>query len=314
MKKRLLLFLLAISFLFLCGCSAAVDEPIVVPDMDIPFEMYSAGGFNHYCPVKILSEKRIESGGSSYFINEAAAPEKTVTVFGKTYTGRYDESIKFHWTSFVADYYYAEEGVSFAVETGTDRVVELLFFDAFSEEHDQMPELENQEELVVAYARELAATLENLERYEMFVMHDTEGAVEGKPTYYYVSFRKMINGMRSMEFLSFKISSKGVMAMFTAGERRETFDKLDSTELTPENVDTCVQYTASKSGASCSYYCKGIKYDDQVVILTPQGEYGVVSTFTVDWEHSKTKETCQGIYRLFSKYGDRSVIQAAPTG
>lgn len=305
---RTLSLLLGVAFCFLCGCAPADPEPLEVPYMDIPYKTVAEGAFNDISPVEPATVASPWVGSS--FQNENALPEKTITFLGETYEGTYDRSYIDTYTSFTADYYDSDSAISFAVETGTDRIVSWQYMGVYSSLHIQKPDLENAEEFAVSYAREHAATVIDLARYEMSVSTDPPNVKVDNITFYYITFEKKVNGFSSMDYISYKISSKGTLATYTAGERPGTFDGCENPDCTEEMIETSVKYEMSLQAAPISYYCKDVEYEWRLYVMRPDGQYGVYSRIDVYWQHSKSLEVSKSAERVFTKFGDRALMQA----
>ena len=306
---KYLCLIVAIMVVLCCfaGCAPS-DAPIDVPYMDLPYETVLVGSVNDNSPVPLMGEP-IWSGSS--FQNDTAAREMTVTLFGESYTGSYDSSRNELWTSFVADYYECENGFSFAVESGTTRLVYLFAHAAYAPESALLPDVENAQEYALELAKERAAQLIEIEKYDIVLKTEpatvTIGDVQYEYCYYHVMLAKKVNGFSSMEYVSFKISSKGMVATYTAGERPGTFDTCNNVDCNVETINISTDYTMRKAGAPLSYYCREITYKDQKYVLTPTGEHGVYSKVSVEWEHSKSGEINIGNGNTFTKFGEKAV-------
>lgn len=177
-------------------------------------------------------------------------------------------------------------------------------------EASQKTNIENAQEYAISYAKECAAQLIEIDKYDMILETDSPTTSMGDTSFYYVMFLKKVNGFNSMEYISFKMSSKGVLATYTAGERPGTFDGCQNADCTAEMVDASVNYEMSKKGAPFSYYCDEVEFKNQKFVLTPSGEYGVYSKITVQWEHSKTEAIDQSGVMVFTKFGERTLTSA----
>lgn len=90
MKKRLTIFLLIVLTISLCACSPANSEPLEVPYIDIHYEtVVVGGGSNSNSPIRLSGQSIWDN---SSWQNEKALPEMTVSLFGETYIGKYQES------------------------------------------------------------------------------------------------------------------------------------------------------------------------------------------------------------------------------
>lgn len=300
---RILSLLLVPAFCFLCGCAPADPEPLDVPYIDIPYKTVAEGAFNDgFTAVEPATMPTIWGGCS--VPNEDALPKKTITFLGETFEGVYDRSYIDEHTSFIADYYDSDTAISFAIETGTDRIVSWQYIGVYTKWHTEKPDLENAEEFAISYAREHAATVIDLDQYEMSVSTDPPNVKVDNVTFYYVTFEKKVNGFSSTDYISYKISSKGTLATYTAGERPGTFDGCENPDCTEKMIQTSAQYEMSLQGAPLSYYCKEIDYKWYLYLKLPDGQHGVYTRADVYWQHSKSLEVGKSAEMLFTKFGE----------
>lgn len=290
-------------FVLIFCCFAASCSP-VDPLPSAPYETTVVDAANSE-NLKI-SGSPIWSGSS--FQDQDAEKSISVNFLEESYTGNYKQSQIELWTSFTADYYESEAGVSFAIERGTQRMVYLHIYEAFSNQAMLLPDVENAREGAISYAKEHAAALIDIDEYEMTVEEEVYTSGEVSCTFYYVMFAKKVNEFLSMEYISFKISSKGQLATYTAGERPGTFKEGAFAECVTETVDESIWAAMNREGNEFSYRCKSIKQTrTPKFVLTPGGEYGVFSSISVEWEHNKKNKSEMGGYSVFTHFGEKSV-------
>ena len=208
-----------------------------------------------------------EDEGYVYFDHikppDNARPEsKTIAFNGKDYTStrymntendyRYGAAIK-------RDYYYARDGVSFAVESGTDRLV------YFHQSLDIREETANGETPPLTIAQEIAKQyLGDLSSYDTkreFLYVSENG--EDYATKY--TYTKSVQGYSTTDFLSVTVTNSGKIESFSAGQIG-AFDSIEkiNTEKVEESINNVLAEKFEKDGVVIT---EKLSFGKRIVLL-----------------------------------------------
>ena len=208
-----------------------------------------------------------EDEGYVYFDHikppDNARPEsKTIAFNGKDYTStrymntendyRYGAAIK-------RDYYYARDGVSFALETGTDRLV------YFHQSFDIREETAYGEVAPLTIAQEIAKQyLGDLSFYDTkreFLYVSENG--EDYATKY--TYTKSVQGYSTTDFLSVTVTNSGKIESFSAGQIG-AFDSIEkiNTEKVEESINNVLAEKFEKDGVVIT---EKLSFGKRIVLL-----------------------------------------------
>ena len=244
--KRILVITIAMLLLF-CSCKKPPDTP---PDDG---QVINTGKTETYIVTGMNAELSIQGRenpwGNSRFEDEDAVKEKSVEFLGVTYAGTYERSYTNEYHSYVTEYYWTEDRIEFGFKAGTEELVHLnVMNSAFFDTEPLLQEKEAPRDYAVEKAGEIAALWIDPTAYEVEVeVKDTTSRIEDVEyawSYYYVTFIKYINGLKTTDFITVRITSKGNLASLVVGDLG-AFDEFEKTDILKKLGDT--KYTIQRS-------------------------------------------------------------------
>lgn len=281
MKKIYALLILMILVLWMTSCKSTYSTPV-----GKLYESTICGSSNHI--VWIPSENEVW-GDLGY--EKENMPDKTVTVLGKKYEGKYISSGIEKFTSFVVDRYRDSDGVDFYVRSDTDEIVFISFTNNnFFATEPYLEDVYEPEKNAVEIGTEVAKSfVEDFNEYvqkdvKIRMMQREEGCEIYKFTYYTLLFTRKICGYDSIDFVEVTVTSKGHVAAISVGETN-AFDKT-IVECDEETLNKSIsekinaEYEKQYPGINI----KDIQYEDQFVTKTPEGEIVMYSDVRITLE------------------------------
>ena len=187
---------------------------------------------------------------------------KVVSFNGETYTSEkydYTENDYKYGSAMKRDYYYAGNGVSFAVESGTDRLV------YFHQSFDIREETANGETPPLTIAQEIAKQyLGDLSSYDTkreFLYVSENG--EDYATKY--TYTKSVQGYSTTDFLSVTVTNSGKIESFSAGQIG-AFDSIEkiNTEKVEESINNVLAEKFEKDGVVIT---EKLSFGKRIVLL-----------------------------------------------
>mgnify|MGYP003317277668 CR=1 FL=1 len=157
------------------------------------------------------------------FTSDTAQKERLVDFCEKTYTGAYRFSRYDSYHSFATDYYGNKGGVEFGVHSQNGKLVYINFkTTAFFEKEAALADVSDIAEEAPKIARSYAKQFINVDEYTALEPHitDYQPDAERDPlmTLRTYTFAKTINGMKSSDFISVQVTSKGHLASVVVGD------------------------------------------------------------------------------------------------
>ena len=305
--KRILVITIAMLLLF-CSCQKDTDTP---PDDG---QVINTGKTETYIVTGMNAELSIEGRenpwGNSRFEAEDAVKEKSVEILGATYAGTYERSYINEYHSYVTEYYWTEDRIELGFKAGTEELVHLnVMNSAFFDTEPLLQEKEAPRDYAVEKASEIAALWIDPTAYEVEVeVKDTTSLIEDVEyawSYYYVTFIKYINGLKTTDFITVRITSKGNLASLVVGDLG-AFDEFEKADCTPTAVDNSIQAAMQKLQEDGNRENQAHELKEQIVALTPDGEFVVCSTLTVTYRDAQEKKNYKGGVHIITKFGERA--------
>lgn len=174
--------------------------------------------------------------GTSWKEESLIGTTKTVTFNNKTYLCTYERSTYNFWHSYISDYYDCVGGEIFAINRDTG---ELVVMDIMSHEFFQLEgtleTLSNPSEYAITMATQFAKDL--LPNFEEYQMHIEEVDAFGLCSYY-VIFEKEVQGFKTTDYFSVRVTNKGQLAQVQLVEPgiASNFNRPISQELLEESI------------------------------------------------------------------------------
>lgn len=281
MKKICALLILIILVLWMTSCKSTYSTPA-----EKLYESTICGSSNHI--VWIPSENEVW-GDLGY--EKENMPDKTVTVLGKKYEGKYISSGIEKFTSFVVDRYRDSDGVDFYVRSDTDEIVFISFTNnKFFATEPYLEDVYEPEKNAVEIGTEVAKSfVEDFNEYvqkdvKIRMMQREKDGETYKFAYYTLLFTRKICGYDSIDFVEVTVTSKGHVAAISVGETN-AFDKT-IVECDEETLNKSIsekinaEYEKQYPGINI----KDIQYEDQFVTKTPEGEIVMYSDVRITLE------------------------------
>lgn len=213
--KKLIIFILTLLLtisLISCSSSKKTYEP--------PYDSLIADSANG----GISQNAEIDYWSCDYF-QKILMPNKSYTISGKKYSGKYTQSITDFMDSFTTDIYYNEDdGIEFGLRADNGELAYINFSGRnFYDTQILLPDTENPEEDAISLATEVASEYINIEDYTQINeeprIYDRE--IDGKTytiIFYVTTFAKKINDCFTSDFISVKVTSKGALASIKLGD------------------------------------------------------------------------------------------------
>ena len=313
MKKRVLALSLSILFLALIsfGCHSkplSNDEAEVISTGGL--ETYIISGTNSNSLQAVASENVWQS---SYFSNSNVSKELQINIFGKSYFGQYEKSITRKATSYVTNYYRDGNGVEFGVMEGTNQLVYLnLMTPEYFDTEPYLQDVASPEAFAISCAKELATDVIEIADYEMSVSsyHSNVGENGGYDSYL-VTFAKIVKGFYSADYVTFRITAKGHLASFVAGEIG-AFDDFPHIESLDDSIKVSINMAIAMAEKQSAKVIENTQIDKQRLVRLPDGEYAIYSQISSVWKHENEKSRYSSGIDVITKIGEL-VPSKAPT-
>ncbi len=300
MKNTFLIFLVLIILLSMCMLSCNPSEG---PRFSLKTNTYIADSTNIDSPAAIQNDS---PWSTSHFQNPNAPKEKTTMLYDQEYSGTYTYSAHELYTSFATDYYRTDDGLIFGIHSvkGTLVMANVMNKDFFKTE-PYLPDLENAEEYAIAYATEIAASYIDLTNYTCEVIFYDDQLSQNEPPldWYYVSFTKYVNGWRTMDCITIRITAKGHFASFLAQDI-EVFDNFSHPDCNKDTINSEIEMLLTQMSERSGVTFTSYKLDNQFLALTPNNTYALCSEVFVFWKPQDSEEYSAG-YTLVSEFGTK---------
>ena len=274
MKKNMALSLVMILLLSFCMTSCASEHFVAYEE----YRSYNAGTTGNQFGIPMPAEIDYWQGGDSFDKEDMA--EQSCSVLGTQYVGSYSGSKNGQRRSYVTDYYDDEEsGVEFGLRSDTGELVYVNFMNSnFWDVIESLPDVEDPYKTALSLGTELAEEIVgDLTEYTLF---PEEPYTNSRHTEYSITFAKKIQEYWSYDYITVRVSSKGMVMSATAGEIGSfdhvtvNFDESAVEQSILERIDSIYQ----NSGVTVSRN----EISKHRVVLTPEGEVGI---FTEAWSY-----------------------------